>query len=129
MNGSQKSFLFQFIVVLVAVAVCIIIYLLSGNIEASVAGWAILALLGFEKKVRGDSQLDERDNEIREVASRNGYTLFWAVFFISSLAGMQIFNQAAAIPVRYISHLPFVSFAFMVAMRSLSGLTLYRSSS
>ncbi|HEX7699776.1 MAG TPA: hypothetical protein VF403_03615 [Kofleriaceae bacterium] len=98
------------------------IYLITRNLSVSNAGFAWLALLGLETRVRR-SELDERDREIHARASLIGYGIFW-VAFVFGCVGFSI-ATSVVVPAPVIGVFPMVGYWLLEVSRSVAGLTLY----
>ena len=122
MSGPQKALIFKLVVATLAASTFGAIYLVSRNFSVSNVGFAWLALLGLEKRVR-HGELDERDREISARASLIGYGIFWLAFVVGCV-GFSL-ATSAVVPAPIIGVFPMIGYWLLETSRSVVGLTLY----
>src|SRR4029453_14687512 len=86
MATAARILLFQMVVGVLAALAFIGLYLTSKNPYAANAGWAVLALLSLEGRVRGGDELDERDQLVMSRSMLIGYRVFWIAFTVGCAA-------------------------------------------
>jgi uncharacterized membrane protein len=124
MTGLQKGFLFRIAVAFLTVGAFLGIYFVAGNPYAANAAWALLALLAFEKRVRGDQTVDERDEGIIQRATLFGYSVFWVVFVSCSVVAAVVMSPGS-IPAQWLVFIPLAGFWLLEVARASAGLALY----
>jgi hypothetical protein len=125
MTGTKKVFVFQLVVAILAGLAFAGIYIATGDGYAANAGWGFLALLGLEKRIRGNDQVDERDKEIVNRASLVGYRIFWVCFGVGCFLAPVATPPYATIPAEALGFIPIGGYFLLTLARSIAGLALY----
>lgn len=128
MTDFRKYAQFQLAVATLAAVAVLVVLLITGNVMASLSGFSVLALLGFQglvfyRRRRGPIQ-DERDEAIQRRAVAAGYTAFW-LFLVAWGVGVPLaFMNEGRVPMEYVAPVVWVGCWLMVSVRSITVLVL-----
>ena len=128
MTEFRKFALFQLAVAGLAAAAVIALYAWSGNVTASLAGFALLALMGLRAAFRrGDGTRpvqDERDDAIRHRATVAGYVALWLALVIWGTAMPLIFGDRGTVPLVWVAPVVWVAWWLVTCVQSITILVL-----
>jgi len=128
MTDFRKYARFQLAVAALAAVAVLVVLAITGNVMASLSGFSVLALLGFQglvfyRRGRGPIQ-DERDEAIQHRAVAAGYTAFW-LFLVAWGVGVPLaFMNEGRVPLVYVAPVVWVGWWLMVSVRSITVLVL-----
>jgi len=132
MSPSQKIAWYNLVVIALAAAAYLVLYTLTGHPVASMAGFALLALLGctalFVTRRKGEVLFDERDREIERKAGQAGFFIFW-LYFVAACTLIPFYYDHQAVPSYLFGGLCWVGFMVLLAARSMAVLVIYRRDS
>lgn len=115
------------VTVLTAVTVAVI-YLFTRQVMPSMAGFALLALLGVKALPRrGRSPgpvLDERDEAIHRQAAITAYTLLWLALVLWGVVVPLRFGEAGSVPIAWVAPVVWVSWWWVTGVRAVATLVL-----
>ncbi len=133
MAGDMMTELYRYarfhlaVAALTAVAVLTILAI-TGNVMASLAGFSVLALLGFRALISSRSRRlpiqDERDDAIHRRARAAGYMGLW-LFLVAWGVGVPLaFSNEGGVPLVYVAPVVPVGWWLMASIRSITILVL-----
>jgi hypothetical protein len=129
MTEFRKSARFQLVVAgLTALAVGGV-FVTTGNALASSAGFAVMALLGFQAlpipgRRRPPTIQDERDEAIQRRAYSAGYTALWAFLVAWGVIVPLAFSEGGEVPLALVAPVIWVAWWLLTVVRSLTILVL-----
>jgi FtsH-binding integral membrane protein len=128
MTDFRKYARFQLVVATLAAVAVLVVLLITGNVMASLSGFSVLALLGFQglvfyRRRRGPIQ-DERDEAIQRRAVAAGYTAFWLFLVAWGVGVPLVFMNEGRVPLVYVAPVVWVGWWLMVSVRSITVLVL-----
>ena len=129
MNASEKVAWMEVVVTALSLAVVLILYPWLGY--AATAGFGLLGFLGFGvvfMRQRGDEVvMDERDQQILQHATFQGFGIAWMGLFLSLIAvSMWHGYHEQAVPVYILIWLIWLQFALCYGIKGLLTLRAYR---
>jgi len=127
----QKYAVFHLVVLACTLAAVGALLLATGRPMASLAGFALLALIGIRgTSMRGTRSpiQDERDEQIVRRAAAASYTIFWICFVAWGVVLTLAFQNGAAVPIVYIAPAVWVGMWLVLAVRAVAILALNRAS-
>ena len=114
-------------VVLAALAVGVM-FALTRNTLASLAGFSLLALPAlrtvFRKGNHPSPLRDERDEAIHRRAMTAGYVAFWVAFVAWGVVVPMAFSQEGSVPLAFVSPAVWVGGWLVICVRSITVLVL-----
>ena len=128
MTEFRKFARFQLgVTVLTAVAV-LVLFVITRNAMASLAGFSVMALLGFRALMashkRRPTIQDERDAAIQSRAFTAGYTVLW-VFLVAWGVGVSLaFGNEGSVPLVFVAPVVWVGWWLMESTRAITILFL-----
>ena len=129
MNEFRRLALFELLVVgLTAIAV-VVLFVVTHNVLASQAGFALLALLGFRALFRrGRSSVeDERDAEIQRRAALIAFVALWIGLVAWGVFVPLRYGDAGVVPLAWVAPVVWVAAWLVTGVRSVTILVLDRS--
>jgi hypothetical protein len=128
MTEFRKYALFQLVVVGVAAVAVVVILVATRNVMASLAGFAVLGLLGLRTMVlrgAGSSPVqDERDAAIQRRATVAGYTALWIGLVAWGVAVPLTFGDQGSVPLAWVVPVVWVGWWLVLCVRSIAILVL-----
>jgi hypothetical protein len=119
---------FQLIVVALAGVAFGTVFVLTGDVLPSIAGFAILGVLGFQPWLRRGNRRspiqDERDEAIRQKATARGYAALWVLLVAWGVAVPLAFSGAGSVPIEFVAPVVWVAWWVMLLVRSLTIMVL-----
>ena len=128
MTEFRKFARFQLgVTVLTAVAV-LVLFAITRNVMASLAGFSVMALLGFRALMASRNRRppiqDERDAAIQSRAFTAGYTVLW-LFLVAWGVGIPLaFSNEGSVPLVYVAPVVLVGWWLMGSTRAITILVL-----
>jgi hypothetical protein len=130
MTQLRKHAWFQLVVIAVGTAAFLLMLVITGNVMASFAGFAVLGLLGVPHLVnlrkRNWLVRDERDQTIRVKAESVGYAAVWTFLVIWAVWVGTTFADEGQVPMVYVAPVVWVGWMVMISARAVATLTLDR---
>jgi hypothetical protein len=124
----RRYALFQLIVLGLAATAVVVIYLISGNPLASLAGFAVLALQGlrpwFGKWGGSKPVQDERDEAIQKQATVAGYVALWLALVAWGTTATLIFGERGSVPLVWVAPVVWVAWWLVTCVQSMTILIL-----
>ncbi len=130
MTDLRKHALYQLAVIALGIVAYLVMYAITGNVMASFAGFAVLALLGVPSMVlirrRRWPLIDERDRAIWSRAEVEGYRVFGLAMMVWALWVGASFAEEGQVPLAFVFPVVWVGILLMMAVRSIFTLVLDR---
>ena len=128
MTEFRKFALFQLAVAGSAAVAVISLFAWSGNVLASMAGFAMLALLGLRAALLQGSGTrpvqDERDEAIQHRATVAGYVALWLALVIWGTAMPLVFGDRGTVPLVWVAPVVWVAWWLVTCVQSITILIL-----
>jgi cytochrome b561 len=128
MTKFRKFALFQLAVAGLAAVAVISLFAWSGNVLASMAGFATLALLGLRAALLQGSGTrpvqDERDEAIQHRATVAGYVALWLALVIWGTAMPLVFGDRGTVPLVWVAPVVWVAWWLVTCVQSITILIL-----
>ena len=128
MTEFRKLALFQLAVAGLAAVAVISLFAWSGNVLASMAGFAMLALLGLRAALLQGSGTrpvqDERDEAIQHRATVAGYVALWLALVIWGTAMPLVFGDRGTVPLVWVAPVVWVAWWLVTCVQSITILIL-----
>jgi len=128
MTEFRKYARFQLIVVALTAVAVLLLFAITRNVMASLAGFSMLALLGFRALIsshgRGWPIQDERDKAIQSRAFTAGYTALWLFLVTWGVSVSLAFANEGSVPLMYVAPVVWVGWWLMISVRSVTILVL-----
>lgn len=106
------------------------IYVVTGDVLVSLAGFAVMALLGVRAFVRRSSKgspvHDERDQTMQRRAFALGYTALWFVLIVWAVGVTLAFADRGSVPLAWVAPVVWVGWWLMIGVRAATVLVLDR---
>jgi len=128
MTELRKYARFQLVVAALTAVAVLAVFVTTGNVLASLAGFSVLALLGFQalnsSRTRKLPIQDERDGVIHRKAVTAGYSALWIFLVAWGVSVPLVFSNDGQIPMAYAAPVVWVGWWLMVTVRSIMILAL-----
>jgi cytochrome b561 len=128
MTRYRKLARFQLAVAALAAVAVVSLYAWSGNVIASLAGFALLALIGFRAVFLQGSGArpvqDERDDAIQQRATVAGYVALWLALVIWGTAMPLVFGDRGTVPLVWVAPVVWVAWWLFTCVQSIAILLL-----
>jgi hypothetical protein len=129
MTRSRKYALYHLAVAGLAAVAVLVVYLLSHNVLTALAGFAVLALLGFRFGFLRRPVEDERDDAIHRRAALAGHVALWLALVAWGVSVTMAFGDAGTVPLVWVAPVVWVAWWLVTAVRSVAILVLDRRGS
>lgn len=130
MTEFRKNALFQLVVAGLAALAVVVLYVWSRNVMASMAGFALLALLEsramFRRGKGAHPVQDERDEAMQRQAALVGYVALWLALVAWGVAVPLIFGERGTVPLVWVAPVVWVAWWLVTSVRSVTILVLDR---
>ncbi len=127
MTNFQKYAVFQ-LVVTVSAALAYLILLVTTNVQAATAGFALLGVLGLGRVYFQHRKLqveqDERDFYIRRKAGTIAFVVFWLCFVAWGVTVSLTYAAAATVPIAVVTPVVWIGAWLVYFVRSIAILAL-----
>jgi len=128
MTRFQKYAVFHLSVTFAAAFAVGVLFLATGNVEAALGGFSLLALVGFGefywRRVGRLPLEDERDEQIARQAGTVAYVVFWVCFVLWGTGLTLSFAESGEVPIVYVAPAVWVAAWLVIAVRSVAILTI-----
>ncbi len=128
MTEFRKYARFQLIVVALTAVAVLVMFGTTRNVMASLAGFSVMALLGFRALIssrgRGWPIQDERDKAIQSRAFTAGYTALWLFLVTWGVSMSLAFADEGSVPMIYVAPVVLVGWWLMESTRAITTLVL-----
>ena len=128
MSNFRKYAWFHLMVCAITAVAVIVLLSVTGNWQMSMAGFALLSLLGFgEMYFQNDARRpneDERDEDNGRKALIVAHLVFW-VCFVAWGTGISLrFSAEGLVPLQLVAPMVFIAWWFVTAIRATTALIL-----
>lgn len=127
MTSFRKYAFFQLVVAGLAAVAVAALYVLTGKVLASLAGFAFLGLSGLRPVILSDGESpvqDERDEAIQRRATVAGYTALWLALVAWGVAVPLSFGDSGTVPLSWVAPVVWVAWWLVACVRSVTILVL-----
>jgi len=128
MTEFRRYAVYQLVVAGLAAVAVILLLVFTRNVMASLAGFALLALVGARRVILRESTAspvqDERDEAIQRRATVAGHVALWLALVAWGVAVPLVFGDRGTVPLVWVAPVVWVAWWLVTCVQSLTILVL-----